>query len=68
MNYSVVQHSLTIPSYGLHDVGDPALGDIAIRADAGFNRGTLVDGGMEFGQILFTRNRQGQVLKCLDCR
>lgn len=62
---SLPHHSFTIPSYGFHDVGDPALGGIAFCADTSFNKSTLVDGGMEFGQILFTRNRQREVLKGL---
>lgn len=51
------------PAYGVHDVGDPALRTICVWTNARLNWKVLMYGGVEFCQVLFTGNREGQVLE-----
>ena len=46
------------PSDILHNKGEPALGSIAVPAGARLGWHVLVDGRVEFGQVLLARNGQ----------
>lgn len=55
------------PAYGIHDVGDPSLWVVGVRTGACFDRKILMYGRVEFCQIFFTGNWEGQILKCFHC-
>lgn len=55
------------PAYRLHDVGDPSLRVVGVGTGACFDGKVLMYGRVEFGQIFFTGNGEGQILECFHC-
>lgn len=49
---------MDLPSDILHNKGKPALGRIAVPTGARLGWHVLVDGRVEFGQVLLARNGQ----------